>query len=153
MLILSTDFFISLSQFFGTFFIFSCGGKTSSANFGNAADNNEAFGIDAVGKAFYFSDFAVGNDRHNNFGFVTFITGFRMKKSYAAVDLGKNSVFDFMSFSCNDFDFGSGFSENKSFIKEEGIYESENNSVKDKIHGFEHCKKNHNDKIQSIKGC
>ena len=150
---MSTDFFIFDLHFFGTFFVFSCGGKTSSANFGNAADDNEAFWVNDVGKAFNFCNFTVGYNGHNNFGFVSFITGFRMKKGYAAVNLGKDGIFDFVSFSCNDFNFSSGFPENKSFIKEEGVYESENNAVKDKIHGFEHCKKDYNYKIQSIKSC
>ena len=51
--------FIFKLYFFGTFFIFSCGGKSSSANFGNMTYDYEAFRIYAVGKAFNFSNFAV----------------------------------------------------------------------------------------------
>ena len=136
-----------LLHFFGTFFVFSCGRKSSSADFGNAAYDYEAFWVNAVCKTFNFCNFAVGNDGHNNFGFVMFITGFGMKKGYAAIDFVKNLILDFVCFSCNDFNFGSGFSKNKGFIEEESINKGENDSVKDKVYGFEHCKKNNYNKI------
>jgi len=98
----------------------------------------KAFRVDAVGNAFDFCDFAVGNNSHNNFGVIMFITGFGFKKGYAAVDFRKNRVGDFPCFSCDDFDFGSGFTEYKGFVKDIGICKSENNSVKDKVNGFEH---------------
>ncbi len=140
-----------LLHIFGTFFIFSRGGKTSSADFGNAADDDEAFGVDAVGKTLDFRNFAVGNDGHDHFGFIMLVTGFCMEKGYAAVDFIENGVFDFVSPSCDDFDFGSGFTCDKGFIEEESIDESEDDSVKDCVHGFEHCEENHDDEIQRIK--
>ena len=117
------------------------------------AYNYEAFGVNAVCKALDFCNFTIGNNGQNNFGFVMFITGFRMKKGYAAVDFGKNCFGNFLCLSGDDFDFGSGFSEYKGFIENIGISEGEDNSVKDKIDRFKHCKKNYNDKIECIKAC
>lgn len=82
-----------------------------------------------------------------------FITRFRMKKSYAAVDLSKNRIGNFVGSSCDDFDFGSGFAHDEGFIKEESINESEDDSVKNRIHGFEHRKENNNNEIHGIKSC
>ena len=76
-----------------------------------------------------------------------------MEQSYATVDLRKYCIGEFLGFSCDDFDFCSGFSEHKGFIKNIGVSEGEHNSVKDKIDRFKHCKKNYNNKIECIKAC
>ena len=102
-------------------------------------------------KAFYFSDLSVGNNSKNNFGIIMFVTGFCIKKGYAAVDLCKNGIGDILCSSGNDFDFGSGFTEYKGLIKNIGIYKGEYDTVKNAVHRFEHRKKNYNDKIECIK--
>ena len=70
---------------------------------------DKTFRVNAVCKTFNLGNFAIGNNGHDHFSFVMFITGFGMKKGYAAVDLGENCIGDFMCFSCNNFDFCSGF--------------------------------------------
>ena len=145
------DFFIL--HFFRAFFVFFGGRKTAAANFRNTTYHNKTFGVDAVGEVGYFCNFAVGNNGKNDLSFVMFIAGFGIKKCYASVDLGKDGIGDLFCLSGDDFEFGSGFAHNKGLIKNEGINASENNAVKDAVHGFEHCKKNDDDKIESIKAC
>lgn len=101
----------------------------------------------------YFCDFAVGNNRKHDLGFIMFVTGFRIEEGDAAVNLCKDRFGEFFRLSCNNFEFRFGFSEHKSFIKDESIDKSENDTVKNTFHGFENCKKNNNDKIKSIKTC